>query len=72
MTKARAQQYLTFKALKYWCINHRNQWGFFQFEIIINVLVRSSASFEYICYGSAAIINILFILVRGTFLYVSI
>ena len=32
--------------------------GFFQFEIIINILVSPSSSFECICYGSTAIINI--------------
>ena len=33
--------------------------GFFQIEIIRNVLLALSVSFEYICYGSTAIINIL-------------
>ena len=36
--------------------------GFFHFEMIINVL-DLSASFEYLCYGSTAVINSLFILV---------
>ena len=39
---------------------------FFQFEIIINVLV---SSFEYLCYRSMAIIkmiNILILTMRGT------
>ena len=41
--------------------------GFFPFEIIdiVNVLVSSSASFEYLCYGSTAITNILIISLRG-------
>ena len=34
---------------------------FFQFEIIINVLALAvSAAFDYICYRSAAIINIFY------------
>ena len=32
---------LTLATLKYCCINHRDPMGFFQFEIIINVLVSS-------------------------------
>ena len=41
--------------------------GYFQFEIIINVLALSD-SFEYLCYGSmTAIRNILFVLVPKTF-----
>ena len=39
--------------------------GFFQFEIIINVLVSFTASFEYLCYRSTAIINYFTISVRG-------
>ena len=44
--------------LKRW--NHTNQEikGFFKFEIIINVLVISCRFIWYLCYGSAAIINI--------------
>ena len=42
---------------------------FFQFEIIINVLALSGA-FEYLCYGSTAIINSLILSGRGTYLYV--
>ena len=34
--------FLTLKTLKYLCINYKDQTGFSQFEIIINVLVRSS------------------------------
>ena len=58
---------LTLTTLKYLCINHGDQRRFFKFEIIdiLDVLVSSSASFEYICYGSTAITNILIILVRG-------
>ena len=33
--------------------------GFFQFEIIINDEVALSASFEYLCYGSTAMMTIL-------------
>ena len=36
----------------------------FDFEIIINVLALS-ALFEYLCYGSTIIINILILSVRG-------
>ena len=35
--------------------------GFFQFEIILAL----SDSFEYICYGSMAIINVFTLAVRG-------
>ena len=43
--------------------------SFFPFEIIINVLVRFSASFDYLCYGSTAIINILIIIcIYGSYL----
>ena len=34
--------------------------GFLTFEIIINALVSSSVSFEYLCYGSTEITNVLF------------
>ena len=30
---------------------------FFQFEITVNVLSALSASFEYLCYGSMAVIH---------------
>ena len=47
--------------------------GFFQFEIIINVLVSSfSALFEYLCYVSTAIRNISTPTVRGSTLVVRI
>ena len=42
---------------------------FFKFEIEIYVLV--SFSFEYLCYGSASIINISILSVRGLSSYVS-
>ena len=45
--------------------------GFFQFEIIINILF-SSFCFISICYGSAVIINILILSMRGSSLYVRI
>ena len=38
--------------------------GFFQFEIIINVL--ASSSIEYLCYGSTTIINSCTLTVRGS------
>ena len=44
---------------------------FFQLEIMINVLALS-ASFEYLCYGSTDIINILTLTVRGSTLAVRI
>ena len=47
---------LTLKALHYLCANHGDQ-RVFQFEIIINVSVSFSDSFEYLCYGSKAITN---------------
>ena len=60
---------LTLKALHYLCINH----GFFQFKIIINVLVIALPdSFKYLCYGSTAIRNIFTLTVRGSTLDVTI
>ena len=46
------------KGLKrYFSINHGDQSVFFQFVIIINALVSSFRTlFEYLCYGSTAII----------------
>ena len=44
--------------------NHYHTEIFFQFEITISGLVSSSDSFEYLCYGSTAIINILILSVR--------
>ena len=41
--------------------------GFFQFDIIMNVLVSSPGLFEYLCYGSTTIINSLILLVLGPF-----
>ena len=44
--------------------------GFFQFEIIITVLVTFSDSFEYLCYGSTNIINMFTLTVqRSTLVY---
>ena len=39
--------------------------GFFQFEIIINVLVNSADSFEYLCYVITAIRNIFTLTLQG-------
>ena len=63
---------LTLTALKYLCLNHGDQ-RVFQFKIIINVLV-SSFWFIWIpiCYGCAAVRNILILSVRGPTLYVRI
>ena len=52
---------LTLRLRKYFYINRKE---FFQFEIIINVLV-SSDSFEYPCYWSTAIINFLISFLMG-------
>ena len=38
--------------------------GIFQFEIIIHVLVALTASFEFLCHGSTAIIKLLILSVR--------
>ena len=46
--------------------------GFFQFKIIIDVLVSPFRFIEYFCYGSTAIRNILILSVRGSSLYVRI
>ena len=43
---------LTLTTLKYFCINHEDQRFFFQFEIIINVLVSSFRFIWIPCYGS--------------------
>ena len=51
--------------LKYFCINNGDQ-SFFSICIMINVLVGSALLFEYLCYGSVAIINILILSVRGS------
>ena len=57
---------LTFTTLKYFYVNDGDQMFFFQFEIIINVLVRYfRASFEYPRYVSRAIINTLILSGRG-------
>ena len=42
---------------KYFSLKHGDQ--YFQFEIIINVLLALSVLFEYLCYGSTTIINTL-------------
>ena len=48
--------------------------GFFQFEIIIYVLILLylSDSFKYLCYGSTAIINIFTLTVQGSTLVIRI
>ena len=56
--------------LKFFCLKHGDP-VFFLFEINLNVLVLSG-SFEYLCCGFAAIINILILSLRGSSLYVSI
>ena len=45
-------------------MKHGDQRGFFQFKIIINVLVSFFAPFEYLCNESTAIINVLIFSVR--------
>ena len=54
----------TLTTLKHSRINHEDQRFFFQFEMIINILALSG-SFEYLCYGSTASINICILTVRG-------
>ena len=63
---------LTFKALTFFLYKPWKPKGFIQFEIIINVLVIQSDSFEYLCYGSTIIINIFTFTVRGSTLVVRI
>ena len=46
--------------------------GFFQFEIIVSSQLALSGSFEYLCYWSTTIINILILSVLGASLYVRI
>ena len=62
---------LKFTILKYVCINNGDQ-RFFQFEIFWNVSVSFSASFEYLCYASMAILSILILSARGSTLDVRI
>ena len=57
------------KPLKRWIYETK---GFFQFEIIINVLFSSPDSFEYLCYGFTAIRNIFTFTVQGSILVVRI
>ena len=45
---------ITFTTLKYLCTNHGDQRVLFQFEIILS----RSSSFNHLCYGSTAILNI--------------
>ena len=47
-----------FKALKYFCINHGEQGVIFNLKSSQMSWVAVSASFEYLCYGSTATINI--------------
>ena len=52
----------------YFCINHRDQRGFFNLKSSYMPYIALSASFEYLCYGSIyGIINILgiFLSARG-------
>ena len=52
------------------CLKHGEQ-GVFQFEIIIKNKAALSDSFEYLCYGCTAIMNIFTLTVRGLTLDVS-
>ena len=56
---------LAHKALKYFRINHIDQ-RFLKFGISIKSQLALSASFQYLSYGSTAIINIVILTVRGT------
>ena len=56
---------LTLTALKHFRIDYGDQ-KVLQFKIIINVLVKLFFSFEYLCYGYTAIINIFTLTVRGS------
>ena len=60
------------KVLNYFCINHGDQRFFFNLKSSYSSLLAVSASFEYLCYGSTTIINILLLSVRGASLYVRI
>ena len=52
-------------AAEFSCVNHGDQSGFFQFEIIINIFLNRSDSFEYLCYVSTAIRNIFYFFSAG-------
>ena len=56
--------YLTLEALKYFCIKNGDQKCFFNLKSSYMSLLALSASFEYLCCGSTAIINILILSVR--------
>ena len=56
---------LTHTTLKYFYTNYGDQRFFFQFKIIINVLVSSSALFEYLCYGYIGISDICILTLQG-------
>ena len=66
--------YLKPRSAEIICKKHRNQMVCFQFEIIINVSLALSDSFEYysVCYGSTVITNIFTLTVRGSTLVVRI
>ena len=49
---------LTLKALKYVHIKQENKGVFFNFKPSEMTLLALSGSFEYMCYGSAAILNV--------------
>ena len=69
-TKLLRMKLFTHARLKYWYKNYNEQMCFFKFGIIINVLVSSFVSFEYLCYESTTFWNKLIISVWGPFLYV--
>ena len=57
---------LTLTAPEYACINHIDQRDFFNLKSSQTSSLALSALFEYLCYGSIAIINVLILLVRGS------
>ena len=57
------EHYLT---LKYFCVSHKDQRVVFYLKSSEMSWLALSDLFEYLCYGSTAIRNILFFSVRGS------
>ena len=59
------KSFLTLKALKYFCLNYGDQRVSLNLSASKISKLAISASFEYLCYESKAVMNILIISVRG-------
>ena len=56
---------LTLATLNYFCLNNKKKKFFFNLKSSEMSQLPLSGSFEYLCYGSTAILNILFCPVRN-------